>query len=361
MADILFDDDDDDDLWIEDPYAEADDLAEHTMHSPVLVNYDPAFESNDIMTDWDCYSDDYFDFESPKPKRRKLEERLHSKCKRKTPKSLKSLPELSLGDPASSDEETDARARSTVIWKTSGDSRTLPVVKDGEEEKVSILKDWRERFKPSPRNPDVTPERSEGSQRAVAVVIQQTSLADRTVNGAGAAPPSRSKKERRHGLHDDHDSDLSHRGGAASTHTNGPVQKRSMRAKPTPPEPRAPVPANGMTSTKRKRQSNEAEEPASAKKTRARRESQETSGQNGPNPEVYDTAAQESIDVQEERQSTGRFARKRKLSPPHDIPEPEPVAKRNRLQPSDGRVKSGSSRAKSTAAAAVRRRSTRRK
>ncbi|KAL8921770.1 MAG: hypothetical protein Q9208_005527 [Pyrenodesmia sp. 3 TL-2023] len=360
MADILFDDDDDDDLWIEDPYAEADDLAEHTMHSPVLVNYDPAFESNDVLTDWDCYSDDYFDLELPQPKRRRFEEGPPSKSQRRIPKSTKNLPELSLGDPASSDEEIKARARSTVVWKTSVDSRTLPVVKDGQEEKVSILKDWKERFKPPPRGSEVKPARSDGSQRAVAVVIQQTSLTDRTVNDADAALASRSKKEHRQVLHDDPRSDLSHRGGMAPTHMNGPLQKKRP-AKSTSSGPRETVPANGVTSTKRKRQSNEAEEPAPAKKTRAQRGIAEPAEYNAPAEGVNGSAANQCSDDQEARQRPGRLARKRKLSPTHESPEPEPVPKKNRLQASDGRAKRGSLRAQSAVTAAVGRRSTRRK
>ncbi|KAL8684136.1 MAG: hypothetical protein Q9224_006583, partial [Gallowayella concinna] len=78
MAEVLFDDVDDDDLWIEDPYAEADDLAEHTMPSPVLINYDPTFDVDDGWTDWEEYSDaaadDIYDKETPKRKRRKLDD-----------------------------------------------------------------------------------------------------------------------------------------------------------------------------------------------------------------------------------------------------------------------------------------------
>ncbi|KAL8690974.1 MAG: hypothetical protein Q9218_003694 [Villophora microphyllina] len=178
MADTLFDEDDDDDLWIDDPYAEADDLAEHTMQSPVLVNYDPNIELEDGWTDWEYYSDDFWDEEGPDRKRRKLRKsnngRGSSTVKlEQNSKRTEKIPKLSLGEPASSDDEKITRTRQPVVWRIKGNSPRPPIVQAGKEEKVSILKDWRERFKPSLVQRKSRETSSNGSQRAIAVVIEQ--------------------------------------------------------------------------------------------------------------------------------------------------------------------------------------------
>ncbi|KAL8676520.1 MAG: hypothetical protein Q9186_006970 [Xanthomendoza sp. 1 TL-2023] len=174
MAEVLFDDVDDDDLWIEDPYAEADDLAEHTMPSPVLINYDPTFDVDDGWTDWEEYSDaaadDIYDKETPKRKRRKLDDGMSRAA---ASKSMGGIPVLSLGELVASDGEAFVKARSIVQWKVRVKSPELPVLQVGEEEKVSILKDWKERFKPPPpKHEDSTSPPTNGTQRAFAVVIE---------------------------------------------------------------------------------------------------------------------------------------------------------------------------------------------
>ena len=196
MADILFDDDGDD-LWIEDPYADAvsalftaqtqcllhaynhnpqDDLAEHTMHSPVLINYDPAIDFEDGITDWEYLTDEYYD-EEPRRKRRKLEgsgaEPTTSlgKIKQKA-EPLERIPRLSLGKALASDEKNAPSFRPIVKWKTAQASPGVPTVKPEQDEKVSLLRDWRERFKPSPtQSRDIGNQRG-GTQYVSAVVIE---------------------------------------------------------------------------------------------------------------------------------------------------------------------------------------------
>ncbi|KAL8764806.1 MAG: hypothetical protein Q9194_006837 [Teloschistes cf. exilis] len=178
MADTLFDDADDD-FWIEDPYGEADDLAEHTMQSPVLVNWDPSIELEEDSTDWEYYSDDFWDEEAPKRKRRKVVEDDHEHArgtarKKRRVKAGKGIPELSLGEPAAgSDDEKSARAEQPVVWKNRGNSPKPPTVEAGMEEKVSILKDWRERFKPQPSKSKSKATSNDMSQQAVDEVIEQ--------------------------------------------------------------------------------------------------------------------------------------------------------------------------------------------
>ncbi|KAL8733249.1 MAG: hypothetical protein Q9166_002266 [cf. Caloplaca sp. 2 TL-2023] len=258
MAEVLFDDDDDDDFWIEDPYAEADDLAEHTMQSPVLINYDPTLDIEGDWEDWDDWSGvdgDFFDFEEPKRKRRKLDdtgnrEDLSSiKHQKRELPSMKDLPELSLGEPMSSDEDKSLQHPSIVKWKVRGNSPKLPILEPGQEEKVCILKDWKERFKPPPsKHEDGTSRLNHATQRAVAVVIenrrnsaaaQNISKDHRDFDGPTPEPstaPSHPSKapnlQRINGI----------RGGITST-TKEPITKRKREASSSPEPAPEPVPS----------------------------------------------------------------------------------------------------------------------
>ncbi|KAI4112916.1 MAG: hypothetical protein LQ345_006010 [Seirophora villosa] len=279
MAETLFDDDDDD-LWIEDPYDEADDLAEHTMHSPVLVNYDPALESAEIWTDWDDYSDEFYDSESPGPKRRKTiatgnKPKTPAKPKRQKLKSSTNVSELSLGDPASSDADQLLRPQSTVVWKSQGNSPRLPVLREGQEDKVSILKDWRERFKPSLQSLDSKSRTSDGTQRAIAVVIQHrqttTNHTHNHTSPTTSAPHPISKRKRRHGSQNNENTHNTSQ--SENDHNNRPLTKKRKQGATPPTNPPTPVLTNGLSRPKRKRKRDEPTPPKS-KKTSPQKPSQ---------------------------------------------------------------------------------------
>ncbi|KAL9059080.1 MAG: hypothetical protein Q9206_001641 [Seirophora lacunosa] len=279
MAETLFDDDDDD-LWIEDPYGEADDLAEHTMHSPVLVNYDPALESAEFWTDWDDYSDEFFDSESPGPKRRKTnatgnEPKTPAKPKRQRLKSSTNVSELSLGDAASSDADQTLRSQSTVVWKNQGNSPRLPVLREGQEDKVSILKDWRERFKPSLQSLDSKSKTSDGTQRAIAVVIQhRQTTTNHTHNHTGPTTPLphpiSKRKRRRESRNNENTHPTSH---SETEHNNKPITKKRKQGTTPPTDGPTPVLTNGLSRPKRKRKRDEPTPPKS-KKTSPQKPSQ---------------------------------------------------------------------------------------
>ncbi|KAL8772743.1 MAG: hypothetical protein Q9209_002088 [Squamulea sp. 1 TL-2023] len=183
MAEILFDEEDDDELWVEDYYDEADDLAEHTMQSPVLINYDSTLDvdldgEGEDGDEWSLVDGDFFDYEAPNRKRRKLDRTSNGKDalikKNNQPKavSLEKLPEQPLGLLISSDEDETFRNRSIVKWRIRAESPKPQVFEHGQQEKVSILKDWKERFKFSPFNHEKSgTSPTNGIQRAVAVVI----------------------------------------------------------------------------------------------------------------------------------------------------------------------------------------------
>lgn len=183
------------------------------MQSPVWLNDDPSYETASVPSDWEYYSDDYWDEELAKKRKRKgdaLEEIAvegnpieHGlKRKRRKLKRTGSVPEISLGE--------SVVAAPTVVWKKKSDvsqSSDGPVVSEGQGERVSLLKDWRERFKVSSRQKHPLSRPSEmqrsGSQKALAVVINsqsveridQDALPPRTLSNSHELP-SRSKLSR---------------------------------------------------------------------------------------------------------------------------------------------------------------------
>ena len=152
------------------------------MQSPVLINYDPALDLDSQGEDWEDWSGldgDFFDQETPSKQRRKSNHLVNGKqasSTRKTQRkaaSIEVLPDISVGEPASSDEEDTILHRSIVQWKVRKTSPDLPIFQPGQQEKVSILKDWKERFK-LPMSKAETRKSSpiNGTQRAFAVVIE---------------------------------------------------------------------------------------------------------------------------------------------------------------------------------------------
>ena len=151
------------------------------MQSPVLINYDPTLDldSGEEWEDWSGLDGDFFDQETPTKQRRKSKHLIngtHTSSTRKTQRkvaSIEALPAISLGEPASSDEEDTIRHRSIVQWKVRKTSPQLPIFQPGQQEKVSILKDWKERSKIPPSAAETRKSSpSNGTQRAVAVVIE---------------------------------------------------------------------------------------------------------------------------------------------------------------------------------------------
>lgn len=166
-----------------------DDLAEHTMHSPVWQEH-PADDTAEYWSDWDYYSDDFYDQGASKMKRQKIAGESTTEAKGKHAEGLlvgnrgrrfesaEDIPELSLGDSLDSDMEESVAARPTVVWrsKEAHDPVENPIVREGEGEQVSLLKDWRQSFAASSKlghNTAATkdPKVQRPTQRAVAVVI----------------------------------------------------------------------------------------------------------------------------------------------------------------------------------------------
>ncbi|KAL9026848.1 MAG: hypothetical protein Q9196_004549 [Gyalolechia fulgens] len=249
------------------------------MHSPVLINYDPAIELDDEPSDWDDYSTDFYDFDESETKRRKAnkaDEGVEGTFRKPNQRKMKSIgkpPDRSLGDPISSDEDVIQFPRPTVVWKRRSCSPKLPVLEPGQEEKVSILKDWRDRFKLPPSHREAQTPRH---QRAVAVVIQQTPAHDHVANmGHTRTSISASTRKRLHEGALPSDSESSDPADRFATKPLDHRFKRTKRENSRPVEaPPEPILANAITSTtsKRKRQPNDANDDLfPPRKMRARR------------------------------------------------------------------------------------------
>ncbi|KAI9852700.1 MAG: hypothetical protein M1838_005895 [Thelocarpon superellum] len=129
----------------DDVAAWADDLAEHAVHSPVWLN-DPTFEMAEYWSDWDYYSDDYYDIEST-PRRRKAtaginDPTLTSPRKRKRADEDEQR-KRARGDTAMPNSATAGPALSVVKWRPRNVGHTLPLLDPTLAEKVSVMADWR--------------------------------------------------------------------------------------------------------------------------------------------------------------------------------------------------------------------------
>lgn len=157
------------------------------MHSPVWQDYDPTYETAEVWSDWDYYSDDYYDDESPR-KRRKVKDsgnaieeqgEVGSGLRRKCRKLhlTNEIPELYLGGALYANPCDRQAVARIVVWKSRMEHNDIPIISEGQLEKVALLKDWRERFKiPFQTSPILSKPHGlarRGSQKVVAVVIEQ--------------------------------------------------------------------------------------------------------------------------------------------------------------------------------------------
>lgn len=185
-----------------------DDLAEHTMHSPVILDLDPSFHIADGFSDWEYYTDEYYD-QDPKKRgrgdskhntsspnrstgvKRTLDcQGAHGSKRRKRARNT-NIPELSLDNPLN---DESCPSSPIVIWRTEDAIEKIPLMVDGHGEKVAILKDWRERFKiplkgvskSSSRIPRTRQGQGPRAKAVAAEVQTQPAKRDMVMRGAGA-------------------------------------------------------------------------------------------------------------------------------------------------------------------------------
>lgn len=176
-----YDDDDDDYFYIDDgPVAEAvrvihaasrsnfvlifgpqDDLAEHTIHSPVLRDHDPSDDLTEYWSDWEYYSDDYYD-EAPSRSNKDLlsnggdsrqtgEKRkfiANNGGRRKRPKqdSAEDIIRINFADRTGYGDGGSRSNAPIVVWRSKEVAKNETVTHQGNGETVALLKDWREVF-----------------------------------------------------------------------------------------------------------------------------------------------------------------------------------------------------------------------
>ncbi|QKX63455.1 uncharacterized protein TRUGW13939_10625 [Talaromyces rugulosus] len=163
MSDDEYYEDDDDWYWYEDEYTGiGDDLAATAVHSPIMVE-DPSLEIVETFSDWEYYSDDYYDDDPSIIKKQGTEsgsaEGHTDGPPRKKKRKLSALQDvpttLSLG-PAivdGSSSPTDANSFQGVLWRrppaAALGKEEITLYEPGKGEKVALLSDWREVFKSS--------------------------------------------------------------------------------------------------------------------------------------------------------------------------------------------------------------------
>ena len=144
-----------------------DDLAEHTMHSPVWISYDPDYDIVDYNSDWEDSVDEYYDESNTATLKRKVGDLdgIHGVVKKRGKlEPTKQIPELVLSE--------GVRFREPVVWRARHErlkSPELPIFREGDAETVALLKDWRER--------------SDAAATATASLFQPASKKQRTKTG----------------------------------------------------------------------------------------------------------------------------------------------------------------------------------
>ena len=187
------------------------------MHSPVWQDYETAYDSTEDISDWEYYSDDYYDHEPPRKRRKangggdnwrtnsegeKDAGKLHVAGGRRGLKPTEQIPALSLEDPANGSADAQACAEGSILWRSGFHSYDVspPIAIDGQGEKVALLKDWRDRSKgfPVPVSSLGYPHRVKrkgSTQTMIAVVIDQQYKDDHyKVNEFSEKPPGQSLK-----------------------------------------------------------------------------------------------------------------------------------------------------------------------
>ena len=192
-----YDEDDDYLFFDEEPYADAvrllrfavmqlstsdkrqDDLAEHTMPSPVWLANEPVMDPNETIDELllDSDDDEYFDQQRSAKRKRTSDgadfydlESTDVPSKRRKMSMAGHVPDEPISKPLP--------PAPIVLWRTQGHSSvSYPIVSDGIEAGVALLKDWRERFKGSANSPTRGVKR-QSSQIGFAVVIERPQKKD---------------------------------------------------------------------------------------------------------------------------------------------------------------------------------------
>lgn len=281
------------------------------MHSPVLIDYDPTLELDDL-DEWELYPSDFFDEDVPTTGKRKRNLDRDQRgdegvLKRRKVVHTDAIPELRLGEPAATVPK--------VIWRSSEHEPLIhPVVDERQAEKISLLKDWRERFKDSGQDSFFQMPRKI-KKTMLAVVIERRPSQDG--NRDGMPPPSVGTKSQ------------NSNSGAKKSEPIALVNRTSARASPLANQRQKPTPStNGAasaTSTSKK-----GSQTASKGRKRKASELDEFSDtnvfSNGDTHDSDNPGLPESQNTLPTKPKAPAPGRKRKAATPE--PEAQPPAKR---------------------------------
>lgn len=163
------------------------------MHSPILPDYSPIDDLTEFWSDWEFYSDDYYDEEPVKKAettksvegrsssfgmKRKTLSKITGRRKRRRKGSTTDISEVISGDNVADPAGKTTSATSIVVWRSKETMKTEPVIHPSGGERVSLLKNWRETFGPHPQDDEVELRAAMKAQRHFS---DQASTASRTV------------------------------------------------------------------------------------------------------------------------------------------------------------------------------------
>lgn len=108
---------------------------------------DPSLETVDTYSDWEYYSDDYYDDDPTVIKRNKTNG--EHRVKRRKLAANHEIPKLSLGSPIVEPSIVMENSFKGVLWRASADStddKKLELYEPGKGEEVALLSNWRDLF-----------------------------------------------------------------------------------------------------------------------------------------------------------------------------------------------------------------------
>ena len=132
------------------------------MHSPVLVNFNPNYEVEEELSDWLYDSDEFYDDvparddvatqsaenqvpPSSQTKRKRVEPAV-AKRKRRRTKDGGALQDVGFGEAAYSEKAGRPHPAPVVIWKKAESESNVPLFREDDSERVSLLGDWKDRL-----------------------------------------------------------------------------------------------------------------------------------------------------------------------------------------------------------------------
>ena len=176
----------DDDLYWDDDVSQnlADDLAEHTMPSPVYPE-DPHYEMMAGYSDWEYYSDDYYDDDPGLQKERNTqvgsppailkihqndigERREAKRGKKRKLVETEDIPDISLDPNVVQMMQNVAHNIKGTVWRSGGEESEEPHTQ-GRAKRVALLKDWRHIFQDTQPKSD---RRSKQSSRKASKLVE---------------------------------------------------------------------------------------------------------------------------------------------------------------------------------------------